>query len=81
MTRLPHILLIPIRIALCFEMQRKSPWTLISAICFLLAYSCVGNFSWCMVKKLCLGVDVAESEDEKFGVVYAVEFSPERLDF
>ena len=34
-----------------------------------------------MVKKLCLGVDVAESEDEKFGVVYAVEFSPERLDF
>ena len=34
-----------------------------------------------MVKKLCLGVDIAESEDEKFGVVYAVEFSPERLDF
>ena len=34
-----------------------------------------------MVKNLCLGVDVAESEDEKFGVVYAVEFSPERLDF
>lgn len=27
---------------------------------------------WRMVKKLCLGVDVAESEDEKFGVVYAV---------
>lgn len=75
------LLLIPIRIALCFEMQRKSPWTLISAIGFLLAYSCVGNFSGCMVKKLCLGVDVAESEDEKFGVVYAVEFSPERLDF
>ena len=39
------LLLIPIRIALCFEMQRKSPWTLISAIGFLLAYSCVGNFS------------------------------------
>lgn len=37
--------LIPIRIALCFEMQRKSPWTLISAIGFLLAYSCVDNFS------------------------------------
>lgn len=36
---------------------------------------------WRMVKNLCLGVDVAESEDEKFGVVYAVEFSPERLDF
>ena len=34
-----------------------------------------------MVINLCLGVDVAESEDEKFGVVYAVEFSPERLDF
>lgn len=39
------LLLIPIRIALCFEMQRKSPWTLISAIGFLLAYSWVGNFS------------------------------------
>ena len=39
------------------------------------------TFFWRMVKKLCLGVDVAESEDEKFGVVYAVEFSPERLDF
>lgn len=26
-------------------MQRKSPWTRISAIGFLLAYSCVGNFS------------------------------------
>lgn len=39
------LLLIPIRIALCFEMQRKSPWTLISAIGFLLAYSCVDNFS------------------------------------
>lgn len=39
------LLLIPIRIALCFEMQRKSSWTLISAIGFLLAYSCVGNFS------------------------------------
>ena len=39
------LLLIPIRIALCFEMQRKSPWTLISAIGFLLTYSCVDNFS------------------------------------
>lgn len=39
------LLLIPIRIALCFEMQRKSPWTLISAIGFMLAYSCVDNFS------------------------------------
>lgn len=39
------LLLIPIRIALCFEMQRKTPLTLISAIGFLLAYSCVGNFS------------------------------------
>ena len=39
------LLLIPIRIALCFEMQRKSPWTLISAIGFLLAYSCVDNFT------------------------------------
>lgn len=39
------LLLIPIRIALCFEMQRKSPWTLISAIGFLLAYSCVDDFS------------------------------------
>lgn len=39
------LLLIPIRIALCFEIRRKSPWTLISAIGFLLAYSFVDNFS------------------------------------
>lgn len=39
------LLLIPIRIALCFEMQRKSPWTLISAIGFLLSYSCVDDFT------------------------------------
>lgn len=38
------LLLIPIRVALCFEMQRKSPWTLVSAVAFLLAYSAVGNF-------------------------------------
>lgn len=34
-----------------------------------------------MVIKLCLGVDVAKSEDEEFSVVDAVEFSPESLDF
>ena len=28
--------------------------------------------SWRIVKKLCLGVDVAETEDEKFGVVDSV---------
>lgn len=39
------LLLIPIRIALCFEMHRKSPWTLVSAIGFLLAYSCVDDFT------------------------------------
>lgn len=39
------LLLIPIRIALCFEIQRKSPWTLISAIGFLLSYSCVDDFT------------------------------------
>lgn len=39
------LLLIPIRIALCFEMQRKSPWTIVSAIGFLLAYSCIDYFS------------------------------------
>lgn len=38
------LLLIPIRVGLCFEMQRKSPWTLVSAVAFLLAYSAVGNF-------------------------------------
>lgn len=27
---------------------------------------------WRIVKKLCLGVDVAETEDEKFGVVDSV---------
>lgn len=38
------LLLIPIRVALCFEMQRKSPWTLVSAVAFLIAYSAVSNF-------------------------------------
>lgn len=39
------MLLILIRIALCFEMHRKSPWTLVSAIGFMLAYICAENFS------------------------------------
>ena len=34
-----------------------------------------------MVKNLCLGIDFAESEDEKFCVVYAVEFGSESLYF
>lgn len=32
------MLLIPIRIALCFQMERRTPWTIISAIGFFLAY-------------------------------------------
>lgn len=39
------MLLILVRIALSFEMYRKSPWTLVSAIGFLIAYMCVDNFS------------------------------------
>lgn len=39
------MLLILVRIALSFEMYRKSPWTLVSAIGFLIAYTCVDNFS------------------------------------
>lgn len=39
------MLLILVRIALSFEMHRKSPWILISAIGFLIAYMCVDNFS------------------------------------
>lgn len=39
------LLLIPVRIALSFEMYRKSPWTLVSAIGFLMAYVCAENFS------------------------------------
>ncbi len=39
------MLLVLIRIALCFEMHRKSPWTLVSAIGFMLAYICAENFS------------------------------------
>lgn len=34
-----------------------------------------------IVINLCLSIEIAEAEDEKFGVVDAVEFSPERLDF
>ena len=37
-------LMIPIRIALCFEMEHKSPWTLISATGFLIAYICADCF-------------------------------------
>lgn len=37
------LLLIPARIALSFEMQRKTPWTLVSAIGFIIAYSCINN--------------------------------------
>lgn len=52
---------------------------------FLRAYYvqkvCTQDRSWRIVIKLCLGVDVAKSEDEEFSVVDAVEFSPESLDF
>lgn len=41
-------LLIPVRIALSFEMFRKSPWTLVSAIGFLIGFSCTG----CVYKPL-----------------------------
>ncbi len=34
------LILIPMRLALSFEMYRKSPWTLVSAIGFMIAYSC-----------------------------------------
>ena len=40
-----------------------------------------GEPSWRIVINLCLSIEIAEAEDEKFGVVDAVEFSPERLDF
>ncbi len=36
---------------------------------------------WRIVINLCLGVYFAESEDEEFGVVDAVQFSSECLDF
>ncbi len=39
------MLLILVRISLSFEMHRKSPWTLVSAIGFMLAYICADNFS------------------------------------
>lgn len=39
------MLLVLIRIALCFELHRKSPWTLVSATGFMLAYICAENFS------------------------------------
>lgn len=38
------LLLIPVRIALCFEMQRKSPWTLVSAIGFLISYASASHY-------------------------------------
>ena len=39
------LLLIPVRIALCFEMQGKSPWTFVSAIGFLISYASVSYLS------------------------------------
>lgn len=39
------LLLILVRIALCFEMQRKSPWTLVSSIGFLISYATVSYLS------------------------------------
>lgn len=39
------LLLVPIRIALCFEMNKKSPWTLVSAIGFLISYASVDYLS------------------------------------
>ena len=42
---------------------------------------CIISYFGRIVINLCLGVDVAKSEDEEFSVVDAVEFSPESLDF
>ncbi len=36
------LLFIPIRIALAFEMRRRSPWTLVSALGFLIGFSSTG---------------------------------------
>lgn len=42
----PELLpLIPIRIALSFEMNRKSPWTMVSATGFLLSYLSISYFT------------------------------------
>lgn len=40
------LLLIPIRGALSFEMHRMSPWTLVSAIGFMMAYLCCGHWTY-----------------------------------
>lgn len=40
------LLLIPIRVALSFEMHRMSPWTLVSAIGFMMAYLCCGHWTY-----------------------------------
>lgn len=62
------LLLIPIRIALSFEMNGKSKWTLVSAIAFFIAYSAVNNFDrpfermffnfFCMIGESELMVDI-----------------------
>lgn len=62
------MLLVLIRVALCFEMDRKSPWTLVSAIGFMLAYICADNLSkpfermfysfFCAIGKSKLMVDI-----------------------
>ena len=50
---------------------------------YVLIISILSNYKkrWRIVKILCLSVDITETEDEEFGVVYAVQFSPESLDF
>lgn len=44
-------------------------------------YFTLGQFYGRIVIKLCLSVDVAESEDEEFGVVYTMKFGSESLNF
>ncbi len=39
------LVLVPVRIALSFEMYRKSPWTFVSAVGFLIAFSSSGCIS------------------------------------
>ena len=36
---------------------------------------------WHMVKTLCLGIDIAESENEEFRIIHTMQLSPERLYF
>lgn len=72
------LLAIPVRIALSFEMLRKSPWTLVSAIAFMIIYLCADCFS-APFEKMLYDFFCAVGESDMMVRIYSKPFEGEMM--